>query len=315
MKSTVARLFGVLCLALAWTVHAQAYPDKPIRIVVPYPPGGGTDTLTRLVGTLLGNSFKQPIVIENRPGGNAQIGMDIVTKAPADGYTLMAVAAGPLNDDNLKSFAPIALFAAPSYMLVVHPSVKAQSVKELVALAKAQPGKLAYGSTGGGAASHLSMELFKSMSGTEMLHTPYKGVGQAMGDLVGGHVQLMIAPPQAVMPQVKAGTLRALGVTGTRRTPTMPDVPTIDEAGVPGYEALGWFGLVAPAGVPRDVITALNVEINRILQLPDVKERLLELGAEPAKMTPDEFLAFIRRDNAKWAKLIKERGIVIEGAK
>ena len=153
------------------------------------------------------------------------------------------------------------------------------------------------------------------MSGTDMLHTPYKGIGQAMSDLVGGHVQLMIAPPQAVMSQVKAGTLRALGVTGTRRTPTMPDVPTIDEAGVPGYESVGWFGLVAPAAVPREVIATLNVEINRILQLPEVKERLLDLGAEPAKTSPDEFLAFIRRDNAKWAKLIKERGIVVEGAK
>ena len=283
MKSTVARIFGVLCLAMACAVQAQAYPDKPIRIIVPYPPGGGTDTLTRLVGKFLGDSFKQPIVIENRPGGNAQIGMDVVTKAPADGYTLLAIAAGPLNDDNLKSFAPIALFASPSYILVVHPSVKAQSVKELIALAKADPGKLAYGSTGGGAASHLSTELFKSMSGTDMLHTPYKGIGQAMSDLVGGHVQLMIAPPQAVMSQVKAGTLRALGVTGTRRTPTMPDVPTIDEAGVPGYESVGWFGLVAPAAVPREVIATLNVEINRILQLPEVKERLLDLGAEPAK--------------------------------
>ena len=315
MKQSIVRLFGLLFVAIACAASAQTYPDKPIRIIVPYPPGGGTDTLTRLVGTLLGNSLKQPVVIENRPGGNAQIGIDVVTKAPADGYTLMAVAAGPLNDDNLKLFTPVALFAAPSYLLVVHPSLKAKNVKELVALAKAQPGKLAYGSTGGGAASHLSMELFKSMSGTDMLHTPYKGIGQATGDLIGGHVQLMIAPPQAVMSHVKAGTLRALGVTGARRTPTMPDVPTIDEAGVPGYESLGWFGLVAPAGVPRDVITKLNVEINRILQLPDVKERLLELGAEPAKLTPDEFLAFIRRDNAKWAKLIKERGIVIEGAK
>lgn len=315
MKATIVRLFGLLFLAIACAAPAQTYPDKPIRIIVPYPPGGGTDTLTRLVGTLLGNSLKQPVVVENRPGGNAQIGIDVVTKAPADGYTLMAVAAGPLNDDNLKLFAPVALFAAPSYLLVVHPSVKAQNVKELVALAKAQPGKLAYGSTGGGAASHLSMELFKSMSGTDMLHTPYKGIGQATGDLIGGHVQLMIAPPQAVMSHVKAGTLRALGVTGKRRTPTMPDVPTIDEAGVPGYESLGWFGLVAPAAVPRDVITKLNAEINRILQLPDVKERLLELGAEPANLTPEQFLEFIRRDNAKWAKLIKERGIVIEGAK
>ena len=314
MKS-FKRSFAVLLFVVAAAAGAQTYPDKSIRIIVPYPPGGGTDTLTRLVGTLLGNALKQPIVIENRPGGNAQIGMDAVMKAPADGYTLLAIAAGPLNEDNLKSFVPIALFAAPSYVLVVHPSLKAQNVRELVALAKAQPGKLAYGSTGGGAASHLSMELFKSLSGTDMLHTPYKGIGQAMGDLIGGHVQLMIAPPQAVMPQVKAGTLRALGVSGARRTPTMPDVPTIDEAGVPGYESLGWFGLVAPAGVPREVIVKLNTEINRILQQPEVKERLLELGAEPAGLSPDEFLAFIRRDNAKWAKLIKERGIVIEGAK
>ena len=315
MLRSLVRLAGVLVLAVATVASAQSYPDKPIRIVVPYPPGGGTDTLTRLVGKYLGESFKQPLVIENRPGGNAQIGMDIVTKAPADGYTLMAVAAGPLNETNLPMFVPIALFAAPSYLLVVHPSVPARSVAELIALAKAQPGKLAYGSTGGGAASHLSTELFKAMSGTDLLHTPYKGVGQAVSDLLGGHVQMMIAPPQAVMSQVKSGQLRPLGVTGMRRMPTMPDVPTIHEAGVPGYESLGWFGLVAPAGVPRDVITKLNVEINRILQLPDVRERLLELGAEPAKTTPDEFLAFIRRDNAKWAKLIKERGIVVEGAK
>jgi tripartite-type tricarboxylate transporter receptor subunit TctC len=315
VKSLPARLAGALCMLLAGATLAQAYPDKPIRIVVPYPPGGGTDTLTRLVGKYLGDSLKQPIVIENRPGANAQIGMDAVAKAPADGYTLLAVAAGPLNDDNLKSYQPIALFAAPAYLMVVHPSVKAANVREFVALAKAQPGKLAYGSTGGGAASHLSAELFKAMSGTDLLHTPYKGVGNAVSDLLGGHIQMMIAPPQAVIPQVKAGTLRALGVTSAKRLPTMPDVPTIDEAGVPGYESVGWFGVVAPAGAPREVVVTLNAEINRILQLAEVRERLLELGAEPAKTTPAEFLDFIRRDNAKWAKLIRERGIVIEGAK
>jgi tripartite-type tricarboxylate transporter receptor subunit TctC len=197
----------------------------------------------------------------------------------------------------------------------VNPSVKATNVQELIALAKAQPGKLAYGSTGGGAASHLSAELFKAMSGTDMLHVPYKGVGNAVSDLLGGHVQLMIAPPQAVMPQVKAGSLRALAVTSPRRMPSAPDIPTISEAGVPGYESVGWFGLVAPAGVPRNVIDKLNAEVLRILQLPEVRERLLDLGAEPARTTPEEFADFIRRDNAKWAKVIKERGIVVEGAK
>ena len=315
MKAFLVRVLAALCIAVVPIAAAQTWPDRPVRIIVPYPPGGGTDTLTRLVGKYLGEALKQPIVIENRPGANAQIGMDVVTKAPADGYTLMAIAAGPLNEQNLRQFTPIALFAAPSYVLVVHPSVKATSVKELIALAKSQPGKLAYGSTGGGAASHLATELFKAMSGTDLLHTPYKGIGQAIGDLAGGHVQMMIAPPQAIMSQVKAGQLRALGVTGMQRIPTMPDLPTIHEAGVPGYESFGWFGLVAPAGVPPAVIDKLNAEINRVLQLPDVRERLLELGAEPAKTTPDEFLAFIRRDNAKWAKLIKERGIVIEGTK
>jgi tripartite-type tricarboxylate transporter receptor subunit TctC len=311
MRNFVALLLLVLCSIVAGGASAE-YPERPVRVVVPYPPGGGTDTLSRLVGKYLSDSLKQPVVVENRPGGNAQIGMDVVTKAAPDGYTLMAIAAGPLNDDNLKQFAPIALFAAPSYILVVNPSVKASSVKELVALAKAQPGKLAYGSTGGGAASHLSAELFKAMTGTDLLHVPYKGVGNAVSDLLGGHVQLMIAPPQAVMPQVKAGSLRALAVTGHTRMPTVPELPTISEAGVPGYESVGWFGLVAPAGAPAEVVTKLNAEVNRILQLPDVRERLLELGAEPARTTPQEFLEFIRRDNAKWAKLIKEKGIVIE---
>lgn len=313
MSRWLARAAGAT-LALVATL-ALAWPERPIRIVVPYPPGGGTDTLARLVGKELGEALKQPVVIENRAGGNALIGMEVVAKAPADGYTLMGIAAGPLNDDNLGQFAPIALFASPAYVLVVNPAVKATTTRELVALAKAQPGKLAYGSTGGGAASHLAAELFKAMSGTDLLHVPYKGVGNAVTDLIGGHVQLMLAPPQAVMQHVKAGTLRALAVTGPTRMPIAPDLPTIAESGVPGYEAFGWFGLMAPAGVPAEVIARLNAETNRILQTREMKERLLELGAEPARTTPAEFLAFIRADNAKWAKLIKERGIVIEAAK
>jgi len=313
MKKVARRVLGMMLLLLAGAALAQSYPARSVRVVVPYPPGGGTDVLARLIGKYLNESLGQSIVVENRAGGNARIGMDVVAKAPADGYTLMAIAAGPLNEENMKLFAPVALMAAPSYLLVVHPSVKAVSVKELVALARSQPGKIAYGSTGGGAASHLATELFRVMAGIELLHVPYKGIGQAVGDLLGGQVQMMIGPAQALVPQVKSGRLRALAVSGATRLSALPDMPTIAEAGVSGYEALGWFGLMVPAGTPADVIGRLNREINRVLALPEVKERLLELGADPANTTPAQFGEFIRRENAKWAKFIQEQGIVIEG--
>ena len=313
MKSILRPLFLIAAVLLAGAAIAQGYPNRAIRMVVPYPPGGGTDVLARLVGKYMNDSFGQPIVVENRAGANAKIGMEVVAKSPPDGYTLLAIAAGPLNDENMKNFAPIALMAAPSYLLVVHPSVKAISVKELVALAKSQPGKIAYGSTGGGAASHLATELFRVIAGIELLHVPYKGIGQAVGDLLGGQVQMMIAPAQAVVPQVKSGRLRALGVSGAKRLSTLPDLPTIAEAGVPGYEALGWFGLIVPAGTPAELVTRLNREVNRILTLSDVRERLLELGADPVSTTPIQFGEFIRRENTKWAKFIQEQGIVVEG--
>ena len=309
MKKILASLFLALFAGLAF---AQPYPAKPIRIIVAYPPGGGTDVLARLVGKFLNDSIKQSVVIENRAGANGGIGVDLVAKSPADGYTLLAIAAGPLDESNLKQFAAVSLFAAPAYTLVINPSVNATNVKELVALAKAQPGKFAYGSTGGGAASHLAAELFKAMAGIDLLHVPYKGVGNAVTDLLGGQVQVMVAPTQSVTGHVKSGKLRALAVTGSKRLATLPEVPTLAEAGVPGYEAVGWFGLLAPVATPRDIVTMLNREINRILQLPDVKTRLLELGAEPASLSPEQFIDFIRSDNAKWEKLIKERGIVVE---
>jgi tripartite-type tricarboxylate transporter receptor subunit TctC len=313
MKRILVALAAILSIA-GGAAFAQPYPSKPIRIVVAYPPGGGTDVLARLVGKDLNEALKQSVIIENRAGASGGIGLDYVAKSPPDGYTLLAIAAGPLNDENLRHFAAVALFAAPAYTLVVNPTVKAGTVRELIALAKAQPGKLAYGSTGGGAASHLSAELFKAMAGVDLLHVPYKGVGNAVTDLLGGQVQVMVAPTQAVASHVKSGKLRALGVTGARRTPALPEVPTIAEAGVPGYEAVGWFGLMAPAGTPREVVSTLNREINRILQLPEVKARLLDLGAEPASASPEQFLEFIRVDNAKWDKLIRERGIVVEKA-
>jgi tripartite-type tricarboxylate transporter receptor subunit TctC len=313
VKSLLLSLVLAIVAILPNLSSAQSWPDRSIRIVVPYPPGGGTDTLTRLVGKNLSESLKQPVVVENRAGANAQIGMDLVKQAPADGYTLLAIAAGPLHEGNMGDFMPIALFASPSYLMVVHPQVKANDVGEFIALAKASPGKIAYGSTGGGAASHLATELFKSMAGIDMLHVPYKGVGAAVSDLLGGHVQVMLAPPQAVVPHVKSGALRALGVTGPEPMALLPDVQPISKSGVPGYEAVGWFGVVARADTPKDVIDKLNREINRILQTPEMKQRLQELGAEPANTTPEEFLAFVRNDNAKWARLIKEKGIVVEG--
>jgi tripartite-type tricarboxylate transporter receptor subunit TctC len=307
--------FLVLLAVAAGAALAQPYPAKPIRIIVAYPPGGGTDVLARLTGKYLNDSIGQSVVIENRAGANGGIGLDLVAKSPADGYTLLAIAAGPLDEDNLKLFAAVSLFAAPAYTLVVNPAVQATTVRELIALAKAQPGKLAYGSTGGGAASHLAAELFKAMAGIDLLHVPYKGVGNAVTDLLGGQVQIMVAPTQSITGHVKSGKLRALAVTGAKRTPSLPDLPTMAEAGVAGYEAVGWFGLMAPAGTPKEIVSKLNREINRILQLPDVKARLLELGAEPAAMSPEQFLDFIRSDNAKWARLIKERGIVVEKGK
>lgn len=309
MKRLLLGLMVFLASGVAW---GQSFPTQAVRIVVPYPPGGGTDVLARLVGRHLGEMLGQSVIVENRPGANAQIGMDLVAKAPADGHTLLAIAAGPLNEENLPLFAPVALFAAPSYILVVHPSLKVFSVSELVALARAEPGKLAYGSTGGGAASHLAAELFKAMTATDILHVPYKGVGSAVTDLLGGQVQLMIAPSQAVIAHVRSGKVRALAVTGATRSPAAGDLPTMSEAGIEGYEATGWFGLVARANTPVPVISRLNQAVNQILVTPQVRERLLELGAEPAQLSPDGFLEFIRKDNAKWARLIKERAIVIE---
>jgi tripartite-type tricarboxylate transporter receptor subunit TctC len=291
---------------------AAAYPDRPIRVVVPYPPGGGTDILARLVGRNLNESWKQPVIIDNRPGANGLIGMDTAARAVPNGQTLMAVAAGPLDEHNLKYFAPVALFAAPPYLFVVHPGVKAVSVKELIALARSQPGKMNYGSTGGGAASHLATELFKAMAGVDIQHVPYKGIGQASTELLGGQVQMLIGPSQALMPHVKSGKLRALGITSAKRSSVVPDVPTVAESGLPGYEAYGWFGLVAPARTPAAIVSQLNTEIVRILQTSEMKARLAELGAEPASYTPAEFLAFIRRENAKWDKLINDRKIEVE---
>lgn len=288
------------------------YPERPVRIVIPFAPGGGLDILTRMTGKTLSDSWKQSVIIDNRTGANGLIGMEIVARAEPNGYTLMAMASGRLDDNNLRYFSPIALFATTASLFTVYPALKAGSVGELIALAKANPGKFNYASTGSGAVSHLSFELLKSMSGIDVKHIPYKGIGQAVPDLVGGRVEMVIGPAQSLVAHVKANRLRALGVTSPQRLRAMPDIPTIAESGLPGYEARGWFGLFAPARTPGATIASINASVNQGLQLPEVAKRLAETGAEPGLLRPNEFLTFIKRDNAKWEKVIRDNNIEVE---
>jgi len=279
---------------------------------VPFPPGGGADALARIMQPKLTEIWKQPVIIENKPGASGHIGADFVAASPPDGYTVMMSSTASLTEKNVAQFAPVTLVSASPYVVVANPKVPAATIRELVEHAKKYPGKLTFGSSGTGAASHLSAELFKSMAGVEMLHVPYKGTGQAVTDLLAGQIDLLFAPAQSVMPHVQAGKLKALAVTSARRSVTLPDLPSIAEAGVPGYEAVGWFGLLVPAATPPAVVARLSADANRVLQDPDVKQRMLVLGAEPAGDTPARFAAFIRNDQSKWSKLMRERGIAPE---
>ena len=279
---------------------------------MPFPPGGGADALARIMQPKLTEIWKQPVIIENKPGASGHIGADFVAASPPDGYTMMMSSTASLTEKNVAQFAPVTLVSASPYVVVANPKVPAATIRELVEHAKKSPGKLTFGSSGTGAASHLSAELFKSMAGVEMLHVPYKGTGQAVTDLLAGQIDLLFAPAQSVMPHVQAGKLKALAVTSARRSATLPDLPSIAEAGVPGYEAVGWFGLLVPAATPPAVVARLSADANRVLQDPDVKQRMLVLGAEPAGDTPAQFAAFIRNDQSKWSKLMRERGIAPE---
>ncbi|HET7401421.1 MAG TPA: tripartite tricarboxylate transporter substrate binding protein [Usitatibacter sp.] len=300
---------------------AQAYPARPIKIVVPYPPGGFNDTLGRTLAQKFSDAWGQTALVENKPGGNTLIGSDYVAKSAPDGYTLLVVAfpfavtPSLIKDmpyDTLRDFAPVVLAAQSPNLLVVNPQLPVKSVGELIALAKAQPGKLSYASTGNGSSNHISMELFKSLAGVDIVHVPYKGSAPAVSDLMGGQVQLMFDNLPNVLPQVKAGRLRALATSGTARTPLAPDLPTVAEAGVPGYEVMVWFGLVAPARTPREVVEKLNAEVKRILAMPDVRERFQAQGVEPVGSTPEQFGEHIRAQMSKWAKVVKEAGVVAE---
>ena len=302
-------LAGAVLLFVPLAVLAQTFPSKPVRIVVPFPPGGGADTLTRIMEPKLAAIWAQPVIVENRPGASGHIGADFVAKSVPDGHTLVMASTAALDEKNVVEFAPVSLVSASPYIVTANSKVAATNVRELIALAKANPGKLSFGSSGTGAASHLSAELFKSMAGVDLLHVPYKGTGQALTDLLAGHVNLMFAPAQTVMPHVQSGKLKVLGITGARRSQTLPDLPSVAESGLPGYEAVGWFGLLAPAATPKATVAKLSADANRVLAMRDVREKMLGLGAEPAGNTPEEFARFIRRDQAKWSKLMKEAGI------
>jgi tripartite-type tricarboxylate transporter receptor subunit TctC len=322
LKRAGAGFVGMTLLALAaMTAMAQSYPSKPIKIVVPYPPGGFNDTLGRTLAAKFTEAWGQPAIVENKPGANTLIGSDYVAKSPPDGYTLLIVAfpfavtpslIRNMPYDTVKDFAPVALAAQSPNLLVVNPSLPVKTVAELVAMAKAKPDSLSYASTGNGSSNHISMELFKSLAGVRIVHIPYKGSAPAVTDLLGGQVHVMFDNAPNVLPQVKAGRLRALAQTGATRSGVAPDLPTVAEAGVPGYELTVWFGLVAPAGTPREVIRKLNAEVLKILAMPDVRERFLSQGVEPLGSTPEQFADHIKAQMAKWGRVVRDAGVQAE---
>ena len=318
-KKSIFRLVTCAMFACgALPATAQSYPTKPIRLVVPFTPGGSTDILARLVGQKLGDAVGQQVIIDNRPGAGGNIGVELVAKSPPDGYTLVMGHIGTfgvnpslypkLPYDPIRDFAPITLFAKVANMLAVNPSLPVKSVKELIALAKAKPGALNYGSAGNGSAAHLATEYFKLLTRTDMQQIPYKGTAPAVTDLIAGQVSLMITGVPPLLPHVQSGKLRALAVGTGQRLTLLPDLPTIAEAGVPGYEATQWYGVLAPAATPREIVTKLNAEIVKALQRSEVRGRLASEASQPVGDTPEQFLAFIKAEIARWAPVVKASG-------
>ena len=296
---------------------AQSYPTRPIRLVVPAPPGGGTDILGRIVAQKLTDTLRQQFIIDNRSGASGMIGSEIVARADPDGHTLLICFTTHVTNpslyakmpyDTLRDFAPVAMVGVIPSVLVLHPSIPSQNVKEFIVYAKERPGKLVYGSAGNGSATHLSTVLFNAMTGTRMIHIPYKGSTPALTDLLGGQLNLMFGNMASAMPHVRGGKLRALAVTSARRSAAAPELPTIAETGLPGYEATSWFALFAPARTPATIVNKLDNEVNALLKLPDVKERLLGLGADAITMSSRELGAYVESEMVKWGKLIKTTG-------
>ena len=313
--------FLVAALLACAAAAAQGFPARPIRIVVPFPPGGGTDVVARAVAPSMSQTLGQPVIVENRAGAGGNIGTEAVAKSAPDGYTLLVASAATAINNTLakniswevsRDFAPVALLVVNQSLLVAHPAVPANNIKELIAFAKAKPGQVTYGSYGNGSSAHLIGELFKMMAGVDLVHVPYKGAAPAVNDLLGGQVNLVFADVAAVLPHVKAGRLKALGIGSSRRFEGLPDVPTVAEAGVPGFEAGGFLGLVAPAGTPAAAITALNAAAVKSLAQPDVHERLVALATVPMGGTPEQFGQHLRAEVEKWAKVIRAGNIRLD---
>ena len=314
---TLRTLLAAALLATPLALHAQAWPNKQIRIIVPFTPGGFNDTLGRILAQELPRTLGQPVIVENKPGGGTVIGTEMAAKTPPDGYTLF-VAALPFAViqslyktpfDVTRDFAPITLAGVSDNMLVAHPAFPVNSVQDLIKLAKAKPGSINYGSSGAGTSVHLSMELFKSMTGTQMTHIAYKGSAPVVTDLIGGQVDVMFDNIPNVIQHVRAGRMKALAVSGAKRVASAPDVPTVIESGVPGYDVSVWFGVLAPAGTPRDIVMRLNSDIVRIIATPDVTDKFLKQGVEPRTGTPEQFGDLLKSEVPRWAKVIKDAGI------
>ena len=306
---------AILALCLSPLVPAQPYPLKPVRCVVPYPPGGPTDIIGRAVAQKLAEALGQSVLIDNRGGAAGTIGSEHVARSPADGYTLLWATPGThgiapsiypkLPYDPVKDFAPVTLVALGTNLMVVHPSVPARSVKEFIALAKARPGKLNFGSAGGGATSHMAAEMLKVMAGIDMVHVPFKGASPAIVALLSGEVDMAILDTPPLLPQIRSGKLRVLAAASERRSRVLPEVPTIAESGMPGYHASSWHAVFAPAGTPREIVTRLHTEVAKVVKLPDVTDRLSAQGVEPVANTPDQLAEFIKSEIARWARVVK----------
>ena len=319
MALTALATVGAIPVADA---QSPPYPTRPIRLVVPFPAGGTTDILARSVAQKLTEAWGQPVVVDNRPGAAGNIGAELVAKSPADGYTLLMGTVGThainaslyakMPYDHVKDFVPVILVAGVPNVLVVNPAVPANSVQELIVYAKANPGKLNFASSGSGTSIHLAGELFKVSAGVQMTHIPYKGSSPALQDLIGGQVQLMFDNLPSALPQIKGGKLRALAVTSSTRAAVLPDVPTVAESGLPGFEASSWFGVLAPAGTPPAIVTRINAEVAKWLASPEARDKLLSQGANAVGGTPEDFARHIQVETAKWAKVVKESGAKVD---
>jgi tripartite-type tricarboxylate transporter receptor subunit TctC len=313
---SLLKAFGIL-LALTAAAAAQDYPTKPLRLIIPFPPGGSNDVVGRIVATQLGERLGKQVVVDNRGGAGGVLGTEVAANAPPDGYTLLVISLAhtvnpglyKLKYDPIKSFVPVAMLGAGANVLCVHPSVPVNSVQELLALAKQKPGELNYASAGAGSFQHLGSELFKVMAGVNIVHVPFKGGGPAMIDVVGGHSHVLFSSLVQTMPHIRSGRLKALGTGGAKRSPILPDIPTIAEAGVPGYEMANWWGIVAPAGTPQAIVDKLSKEIVVVLSSPETQKQFSTEGAEVVQKTAAEFATFIETELAKWQRVVKEANI------